>query len=657
MSWGGLHALDWAILVVYLAGMFWIGVRYAGRAGKNLDEFFLSGRSLPWWLTGTSMVATSFSCDTPLVISGWVRDGGIWKNWVWWCFAISGSLQVFLFARWWRKAGVMTKAELVELRYGGRDARFLRGTLGVLHALVTNTIIMGWVLLSAIKISGTLFGVDKLAALVASSVIVLAYCVMAGMWGVVLTDFFQFGIAMAGAIVLGCVAWGEIGGSAGVLAAAERGALGPDTLAFFPAPGPGTLSDASFWTIPFTALVVYLGVAWWAVESVDGAGAAVQRIAASRNEREGVLATLWFNVAHYALRPWFWIMVALASLVLVPPLEVRAGAGGVVRSVDAETIVLEQGAALETFPLAGEADWKPAPLATLESGDEVEAGELLARTDPEAAYVIMLRRYLPIGLFGLMIASLLAAFMSTIDTHINLAASFFVNDVYKRFLRPDASMGHYVLVARLASVAALALAGIVAWQADSISAMFLFFLSLLGGVGPVYLMRWLWWRVRASTEIVAMSASALTTSALSWLELDWPEGPLTSGGVLSPEGRLLLVVLVSVACALFSMLVTRAPDPATLVPFYRRVRPIGAWGPVRALAGEGGEERDLAPALVGSFGGVLLIFGLTLAPGCFLLRRFGALGISLVVAAVGTIAVAWALKRLFSSDAASPPSP
>jgi hypothetical protein len=214
-----------------------------------------------------------------------------------------------------------------------------------------------------------------------------------------------------------------------------------------------------------------------------------------------------------------------------------------------------------------------------------------------------------------------------------------------------------VLVARLASIAALAVGAFIAWQADSINALFLFFLSLLGGVGPVYLLRWLWWRVRASTEIVAMSASALTTSALSWLELEWPEGPLTSGGALAPEGRLLIVVVVSIACALLSLLLTRAPDPAKLVPFYRKVRPIGAWGPVRVLAGDVGDQRDLAPALVGSLGGVLLVFGLMLAPGCFLLKRFGALGVSLAVAGVGTIGVAWALKRLFSSASTCPPAP
>jgi Na+/proline symporter len=650
----GLHALDWGILLAYLAAMLWIGFRYAGRARSSLDEFFLSGRSLPWWLTGTSMVATSFSCDTPLVISGWVRDFGLWKNWVWWCYAISGSLQIFLFARWWRKAGVMTKAELVELRYGSREASLLRAALGLLHALVVNTITLGWVLVAATKIAGTLFGAGKLETLVLASGIALAYCTLAGMWGVVLTDFAQFAIAMLGALVLCWVAWGEVGGATGLARAAQEGALAPEVLTLFPAAGPGTPLDASFWSVSFTALAVYLGVAWWAAESVDGAGAAVQRIAASRDERQGALAVLWFDVAHYALRPWLWIGVGLASLVLLPARELRADGDGTVVAVSAGEIMLERtdgtraGLALHA---TGESDWRALPRVA--PGERVAEGQLLARTDGEAAYVVMLRRYLPAGLLGLVLAALLAAFMSTIDTHVNLAASFFVNDVYRRFLVPGASDRHYVRAARWASVGALAIGALVAWLSDSISGMFLFFLSLLGGVGPVYILRWLWWRVRASTEVVAMLTSALTTTLLTALEIEWSLGPLSQQGRLLPEGRLLLVVALSLGLALLSFLFTPRPDPAALVPFYLRVRPIGWWGPVRALAGVGADRGELWPSCLGSLGGVALILGATLAPGFWLLRSPLALGVTLAAALAGGISVAWSLRRLFAPTPAA----
>jgi Na+/proline symporter len=652
----GLHVLDWAILVGYFAAMLWIGVRCAGRASRSLDEYFLSGRSLPWWLAGTSMVATSFSCDTPLLVSGWVRDYGLWKNWAWWCYAVSGCLQVFLFARWWRRAEVMTKAELVELRYGGAGARILRGTLGTLHAVLTNTLIMAWVLLAASKISEALFAVDKTWSLALACVVAAFYSITAGLWGVVMTDLVQFVLAMVGASVLGVIAWELAGGTAGAHAAALAGRIPAETLALFPPSGPGSFLDASFWSVSLAAACVYLGVSWWAVESVDGASAAVQRIAASRNEREGLLAMLWFNVAHYALRPWFWIVVGLASLLLLPTIEVRAPHAGTLHSVDARALVLldERGNATEIALDAtpAEPDWRPAPAAGLAPGARVAEGQVLARTDSESAYVVLLKRYLPVGLLGLAVASLVAAFMSTIDTHMNLAASFFVNDVYRRFWRKDGSTDHHILVARLASAGSLGIGALIAAQTDSIRDLFLYFVALLGGVGPVYLLRWVWWRVRASTELAAMAASVLATFVLTphggWVLLSagWPAGPLAPGGELTPEGRVLLVVAFSLLAALGSLLVTRAPDPRALVDFYRRVRPIGAWGPVRALCPDVAPPREIGAALAGSAGGLALVYGLMLAPAGWLLERPGVLAAALASAALGGLLVAAALRRL-----------
>jgi hypothetical protein len=329
-----LHWIDWTLIAGYVVFALAVGVVYARRAGKDVDEYFLSGRSLPWWIAGTSMVATSFAADTPLVITGWVRDHGIWKNWVWWCYCGGGMLSVFLFARGWRRGGVMTKAELAELRYGGEAAAVLRGILGFMHAGVTNTITLCWVLLAAKKIMEVLLGIDGNLALVLGCAIALVYSLMAGFWGVVVTDLVQFVMAMVGAVALAWLAWAGVGGTDAVLAAAARGAPFTDnTLRFLPETGPGGPFDASFWTIPLAALAVYLGVSWWAAENVDGSGTAVQRIAASKDEREGVLAVMWYNVTHYAMRPWPWILVALASLVALPPLTVTAPAAGEVVSV------------------------------------------------------------------------------------------------------------------------------------------------------------------------------------------------------------------------------------------------------------------------------------------------------------------------------------
>ncbi len=646
---GPLHIVDWAIVLIYIVFAIWVGVRYAKRAGENVEEYFLSGRRLPWYVAGTSMVATSFAADTPLAISGWVREYGIWKNWAWWCFAINGVLQVFLFSRWWRRGNVMTKAEVVELRYGD-GAQLLRGLLGILHATVINTIIMSWVLLAAMKILGVLFEVPELQALLVACVIALVYSWFAGFWGVVVTDMVQFAMAMIGAVALAVITWNAVGGSAAIAQATAEGLLTKETLSFMPPPGPGGLLDASFWTVSLAAAAVYLGFSWWASESVDGSGVIVQRICASKNDRQGMLAVLWYNLAHYALRPWCWILVGLASLLILPKIEVTAPVAGTVLAVEGETLRLSQPDGSEivvtTRTPSAEEDWSPEWTDAATKDEEVEEGQVLARTDPERAYIVMARRYLPIGLLGLVAASLLAAFMSTIDTHVNLASSFFVNDVYRRFLAPDESTGHYVFIAKLASVGALAIAGIFAWQADSIVDLFLFFWALLGGVGPIYVLRWLWWRISPSTEITAMLASLVTTLTLTLGKFTFPETALSPDGALTPEGRLVLVVCVSLTAAVLSLIFTRKPDPTTLVAFYRQVRPIGFWKPVRALCPEVPPSRDLAPAIVGSLGGFTLIFGATLGLGYFFLGRSGALWICTALFLFGFFAIRWALDQM-----------
>jgi SSS family solute:Na+ symporter len=642
-----LHWIDWLVIISYVAFAVCVGLRYAKKAGSSSEEYFLSGRSLPWWITGTSMVATTFAADTPLVVTGWVRDSGIWKNWLWWCYAIGGMMTVFLFARYWRRGNVMTTAELSELRYGGKSAGVLRGFLGFYHAGITNTIVLCWVILAAAKIVDVLFDVDKMTAIAAACGISLSYSLLAGFWGVVVTDLLQFAMAMTGGISLAWLSWRAVDGMAGLTErlTTEGIAVAADTFSLLPTAGVGGFMDLTFWTVPVATVAVYLGVAWWSSQSVDGGGVTVQRVSASKDERHGMLAVLWYSIAHYAMRPWIWVLVALASLAIFPVRTIDAPANGTVTEVSAEAISIQTDAGLRIMPLVA-IDEMGAPLAKVKEGDAVRSGDVLARTDSELAYVAMMTRFLPVGLLGLVVASLLAAFMSTIDTHVNLASSYFVNDVYKRFLAPDADAKSQVLAARLSSVVIMILGGVMAFFATSISDLFTFFIAFLGGVGPVYLGRWLWWRVRASTEIVAMLTSSIVTITLTFGAFDWDLGPLSSGGALLDTGRLILVVSASIIASLLSMLLTRTPDPKELVSFYQKIRPVGAWGPVRELAGVSAPKGEGAAALTGILGGLALIYGAMFALGNYFLDHPGQAGISLAFAVCGGFAVRSALTRL-----------
>ena len=645
-----MATIDWAAVVVYCVFALGVGVWYARRAGRNVDEFFLSGRSLPWWITGTSMIATSFASDTPLVVSGWVRDFGIWKNWLWWCYAVSGMFMVFLFARYWRAGRIMTKAELVELRYSGKGASGLRAALGFLHAAVINPLILSWVLLAAAKIVGGLFDVGKLPALSVACGLAMTYSLMAGFWGVVVTDLVQFVIAIIGAVALAFYAWQAVGGADAVHAAVDSGEIGRDVVRIVPEFGVDGMSAA------FAAFLVYMGVSWWAVKNSDGGAIAVQRIAASKDERHGMLASLWFHIGHYALRPWAWIAVGLASLLVLPNIEARAPVAGIVTSVDDGTVTVraEDGtshvATTNKQPLD---DWKP--IAKVKKDDTVTSGQIVARTDSESAYVAMMLRYLPAGLLGLVVASLLAAFMSTVDTHVNLASCYFVNDLYRRFLVRDAGDRHYVWIARAVSLVVLFVGALVAWFSESISDLFMFFIRFLSGVGPVYVMRWFWWRVRASTEITAMSVSALTAIGMQLFgdRIDWSLGPLSPGGVITAEGQLCVVAFISLFASIAAVFMVRKPDPRTLVAFFKRVRPIGWWGPVAELAqadeGGGGtvlQRQGVAMVCFGSFAGLALVWGGMLFIGYWLLGDTTATVVSGVICVVGGFGTRWALKRL-----------
>lgn len=452
-----LQTIDWIIIIGYLLLALSIGLLFARRAGKSTHSYFVSGRSLPWWLAGTSMVATSFAADTPLVITGWVRSSGISANWIWWSFAIGGMFHVFILSRLWRRAEVITDIEFTELRYSGKSAAFLRGLKAIYFALAINVLTIAWVMVAMIKFLDVLFGVNPEIAVVLCVVLVAIYSVLSGLWGVVITDLIQFTLAMVGTIALSVFTVNHFGSLGEMVAQLNQTTSAPEgILHFFIQPTPtDAASEGSFWDGAIWALAIFLCVQWWANKNADGGGVVIQRMAASKNEKHALLATLWFNLANYALRPWPWILVALASLIIFPDL-----------------------------------------------------------TDHELAYPMMIKRFMPSPFLGLMVTSFLAAFMSTIDSHTNLSSAYLINDFYQRFIHPHASQKHYVLVSRAASIAIMLIAALVAYQVNSISHIFKFLLAFSGGIGSVLLCRWFWWRINAYSEIAAMIASGFLAIGL-----------------------------------------------------------------------------------------------------------------------------------------------
>jgi solute:Na+ symporter, SSS family len=450
-----LTAIDWIVIALYFVVSVAIALSYSRRAGASADEYFLSGRAVPWWLAGTSMVATTFAADTPLVVTGLTVKYGIAGNWLWWCMVMSGILTVVFYARLWRRAGVMTDAEFAEIRYSGRPAAFLRGFRACYLALAINSIIIGWVTAAMAKIVGMTLHVGKLEATVGLFVLTGAYASIAGLWGVVVTDFFQFVFAMTGCIALAFFALGAVGGMSGLLATLHERFPDDAPLQMIP-----PLDSA--W-MPALTFFVYLAVNWWASwypgAEPGGGGYVAQRIFSTKNERHALLAALWFNIAHYALRPWPWIIVALVSMVLYPGLE-----------------------------------------------------------DPESGYVKVMVDHLPPFWRGFLIAAFFAAYMSTISTQLNWGASYLVNDVYRRFWVRRRDERHYAAAGRVATLLMMIISGVVTLNIGTVEGAWKFLLAIGAGTGLVYLLRWYWWRVNAWSEVSAMVA-ALVFSLVAQLGL------------------------------------------------------------------------------------------------------------------------------------------
>jgi len=526
-----LHSVDWILVAVFFAVSLAIGLLVARRAGSSSSEFFLSGRNMPWWLLGFSMVATTFSTDTPNLVTDFVRQDGVAGNWAWWAFLLTGMLTVFVYAKLWRRSGVMTDVEFYELRYSGKPAAFLRGFRALYLGVFFNVMIMATVTLAAIKIGGVMLNLSPVETIVVAAAVTVVYSALGGLRSVLLTDFLLFFIAMIGSIAAAVVALGlePVGGVAGLLSHPNvQGKL-------------SILPDFHDRKALLSVLVIPLAVQWWSVwypgAEPGGGGYIAQRMLAAKDERNATGATLFFNVAHYALRPWPWILVALCSLVVFPDLESLRAA----------------------FP----------------------------NVDPrvvkhDLAYPAMLT-FLPTGLLGLVVASLIAAYMSTISTHLNWGSSYVVNDFYRRFVRSGASEKELVRVGRISTFAMMAIAGGIALWLENAMKAFDILLQIGAGTGLLFILRWFWWRINAFSEISAMVVSFGVAVLFATVGPD----------DLDASVKLVAGVAITTVAWLLVTFATRPTRESTLRAFYRLVHPGGpGWRALRERAAAEGDALE-----------------------------------------------------------------
>ncbi len=577
-----LVTLDWVIVVLSIAVSFLPAVLLARRAGSSTAEFFTSGRAAPWWLIGVSMVATTFSTDTPNLVTNLVREHGVANNWAWWSFLLTGMLTVFFYARLWRRSGVLTDLEFYEIRYAGRPAQLVRAFRAVYLGLFFNCVIMASVNLAAAKIANVMLGWPMWQTLLICAGINIAFAATAGLWGVLVTDMIQFGIAMAGSFAAAYFALQqpEVGGLHGLMTR-----LDPGTLRLLP--------DFADWKLTLSVLIIPITVQWWSVwypGAEPGGGSYIaQRMLAARTERDAMAGTLFFNVAHYALRSWPWIVVALASLLVYPQLS------------DISV----------SFPHV----------------DQSLIGH-------DMAYPAMLK-FLPVGWLGLMVAGLLAAYVSTMSTHLNWGTSYLVHDLYRRFFRADATEHHYVMVGRIVTALLMLAAAGLTFVLETAAASFQLLLSIGAGTGLLYLLRWFWWRINAWSEVSAMLSSFLLAAGFLIAQ--------RTGSPVDPTIQLLLSVGITTAVWVAVTLLTSPTDRGTLLSFFRLVRPAGpGWRAVQAEAGVGGAPDSLPIACLGWVLGCTAVYAALFGVGSLL---YGRTTQGLVLTAAFVLS-SWGLARL-----------
>ena len=578
-----LHWIDWSIIVAYIGFSLSVGIYFSKRAASNTEEYFLSGRSLPWWVVGTSMVATTFAADTPLAITEFVRGPGIWQNWFWWNLLMGSLLSVFLFSRLWSRAKVLTDNELLEIRYSGKPAAFLRAFKAGYFSILYNFIVMGWVINAMASVVSVMLNMDKWTAVWLCVFIALVYAILSGFWGVVVTDLVQFCIAMFGSIALAIIALDHVGGMNNLLLKLSHlmgsDAVNENTLKFIPPVPDAAYNTSTFWESPFSKFLIFITVMWWSHHGTDGGGYIIQRMSSAKNERHALLATLWFNLAHYAFRVWPWIIVAVVSIVMFPMIPASYSELGV-----------------------------------------------------KAGYPLVMNSLLGPGLKGILIVSFLAAFMSTIDTHLNWGASYLINDVYKRFFKPNESEKHYVFIGKIITVVLMILAAFTALKMQSISKAWEFIFSMGAGIGLVLILRWFWWRINAWSEITALATSIIITITLEIIA--WSQtisagetyslfgaAPVLFGITLQVHHKLMIIVPCAIIAWVSVTFMTRPEPSDQLKIFYERVQPGGWWAPITKDF-----EHTVQPVskgiIVQWIAGIMMIYGFTFGIGNLIFNNF-----------------------------------
>ncbi|NQV41753.1 MAG: Na+:solute symporter [Candidatus Marinimicrobia bacterium] len=601
-----LHFIDISVIVLFFLVIFGIAAYYTRKAGKDTKEFFLSGRNMPWYIAGTAMVATTFAADTPLAVTELIARNGIAGNWLWWNMAIGGMLTVFFFARLWRRANIMTDVEFVELRYSGRAAAVLRGFRAVYLGLFMNAIVMGWVNKAMVKIfKVTVPGVDAFVLVVLAALTIAVYASASGLLGTARTDSFQFLFAMMGCIVLAIIVvrLPEVGG---VVALQEK--LAPQVLNFFPQIRAATAEGLTGGVFALTigAFLAHIGLQWWSSwypgADPGGGGYVAQRMMSAKDEKNSQLATLWFTVAHYTLRPWPWIIVALAALVILP------------RSQSPELIQMENPILYEHVVQAytdGVNIYGGDP-AFAEPEFQAMYEKYENTVDPGVMYPKLMVRYLPTGLLGLLIAVFLAAYMSTIASQLNWGASYLVHDLYRRFIRRDGDEKHYVLVSRLAIILMTIVSLLVTrYLLTTISGAWEFIINASAGLGAVLILRWFWWRINAWSEI-----SAMITPLIIYPIARWGYG-LESPITLYP------IVLGTTIVWLIVTFLTSPVKEDHLIAFYRRIRPGGiGWKPIRKHAPEVTPDTGYGRSFINWVLGVVLIYAFLYGFGQIMFKNY-----------------------------------
>lgn len=553
-----LTTLDWAIVIASIVVSFIPAILLAKRAGTSTAEFFTSGRAAPWWLLGVSMVATTFSTDTPNLVTNLVREHGVANNWQWWAFLLTGMATVFFYARLWRRSQVLTDLEFYEIRYSGKAATFVRGFRSVYLGLFFNCFIMATVNLAAVKIANVMLGWPMGKTLLICAILNILFAATSGLWGVMVTDMIQFGIAMTGSFAAAYFALKqpEVGGLSGLIARTDAGSL-------------GLIPDFGDWGLALSVFLIPITIQWWSVwypGAEPGGGSYIaQRMLAARSEKDAMAGTLFFNVCHYALRPWPWIIVALASMLVFPNLSDIA----------------------RTFPYVDQ--------------------QLIGH---DMAYSAMLK-FLPVGFMGLMVAGLLAAYVSTMSTHLNWGTSYLVHDLYRRFFNPGADEKHYVMMGRLVTGLLMILAALFTYIFDTARESFGLLLSIGAGTGLLYLLRWFWWRINAWSEVAAMASSFLVALGFFFAT--------KAGHGIPAHISLIITILSTTVVWVLTTYLTQPTDRNVLVRFYQLVRPAGpGWNGIREESGVGPSPDSLAHSLLGWVLGCLFIYSALFGAGSFL---------------------------------------